>query len=333
MRATPRNPASASRHGRAANTSIPWVAGQAGGGSASAATSPAASTARDEFDRMTAGGHVGPRWLIGRASEASVLASARQSWLSDEEDWRDLGIRVEGRHRLNRRTTALPQRRPARAPLRGARPSRRPGDGHLHRHRLGRHPHRAPGRRPRAGESREPSASASATPTAGCGSERRSCSRGASPSAARPRCAGPNTRGTGRRSSSAAARAATSPARSASTSTTAASPWAGSARRCPCCRRKEPPTPNCMTTRKFPASFASSGCSDTPFPAGLRWTAILLIPPEAPGVPSDAGGSPSHWIIPDGQPRRGVTALHSTMVRPPGLSHCSPNNLRSMPPV
>ena len=59
-----------------------------------------------EFDRMTAGGHVGPRWLIGRASEASVLASARQSWLSDEEDFRDLGIRVEGRHRLNRRTTA-----------------------------------------------------------------------------------------------------------------------------------------------------------------------------------------------------------------------------------
>lgn len=60
----------------------------------------------DEFDRMTLGGHVGPRWLIGRASEASVLASARQSWLSDEEDFRDLGLRIEGRHRLNRRTTA-----------------------------------------------------------------------------------------------------------------------------------------------------------------------------------------------------------------------------------
>ena len=59
----------------------------------------------DEFDRMTVGAHVGPRWLIGRASEASVLASARQSWLADEVDFRDLGIRVEGRHRLNRRTT------------------------------------------------------------------------------------------------------------------------------------------------------------------------------------------------------------------------------------
>ena len=60
----------------------------------------------DEFDRMTVSGHVGPRWLIGRASEASLLASARQSWLADEEDFRDVGIRIEGRHRLNRRTTA-----------------------------------------------------------------------------------------------------------------------------------------------------------------------------------------------------------------------------------
>ena len=58
-----------------------------------------------EFDRMTLSAHLGPRWLIGRASEASVLASARQSWLADREDFRDLGIRVEGRHRLSRRTT------------------------------------------------------------------------------------------------------------------------------------------------------------------------------------------------------------------------------------
>ena len=60
----------------------------------------------DEFDRMTLSAHLGPRWLIGRLSEASALASARRSWLSDEEDWRDLGVRVEGRHRLGRRTTA-----------------------------------------------------------------------------------------------------------------------------------------------------------------------------------------------------------------------------------
>ena len=56
---------------------------------------------------MTVSAHIGPRWLIGRASEFSALASARQSWLADEEDFRDLGIRTEGRHRLNRRTTAF----------------------------------------------------------------------------------------------------------------------------------------------------------------------------------------------------------------------------------
>ena len=60
----------------------------------------------DAFDRMTVSAHLGPRWLIGPASEASLLASVRQSWLSDQADYRDLGVRVEGRHRLNRRTTA-----------------------------------------------------------------------------------------------------------------------------------------------------------------------------------------------------------------------------------
>ena len=59
-----------------------------------------------EFDQMTVSGHVGPRWLIGRASEASLLASVRQHWFSDEAEFRDLGIRVEVRHRLNRRMTA-----------------------------------------------------------------------------------------------------------------------------------------------------------------------------------------------------------------------------------
>ena len=55
---------------------------------------------------MTVSGHVGPRWLIGRVTEASLLANVRQHWLSDEAEFRDLGIRVEVRHRLNRRMTA-----------------------------------------------------------------------------------------------------------------------------------------------------------------------------------------------------------------------------------
>ena len=59
-----------------------------------------------EFDRMTVAGHVGPRWLVGRATESSVLASVRQRWLGTEIDHRDLGIRVEAHHRLSRRTSA-----------------------------------------------------------------------------------------------------------------------------------------------------------------------------------------------------------------------------------
>ena len=57
----------------------------------------------DEFDRMSVAAHFGPRWLVGRATEASLLASVRLSWLSDVPDNRDLGLRFEGRHRLNRR--------------------------------------------------------------------------------------------------------------------------------------------------------------------------------------------------------------------------------------
>ena len=60
----------------------------------------------EEFDRMSLSAHLGPRWLIGRLSEASLLASARQSWLANEPDYRDLGLRAEYRQRLTRRTVA-----------------------------------------------------------------------------------------------------------------------------------------------------------------------------------------------------------------------------------
>ena len=61
-----------------------------------------------EFDTMTVSGHVGPRWLIGRASEASLLLSGLHHWTGsglEEPSHHDIGLRVEGRHRLNRRTT------------------------------------------------------------------------------------------------------------------------------------------------------------------------------------------------------------------------------------
>ncbi len=60
------------------------------------------------FDQMTVAGHVGPRWLIGRTSEASLLLSARHHWTGsglEEPSHHDIGLRVEGMHRLNPRTT------------------------------------------------------------------------------------------------------------------------------------------------------------------------------------------------------------------------------------
>ena len=58
---------------------------------------------KDEFDRMSVSAHLGPRWLVGRYTETSVLASARRHWLANEPDHRDLGLRAELRHRLTRR--------------------------------------------------------------------------------------------------------------------------------------------------------------------------------------------------------------------------------------
>ena len=60
----------------------------------------------DEFDRTFIAAHLGPRWLIAPATEASLLASTRFSWLSDAPDFRDLGLRFEGRHRLSPRLSA-----------------------------------------------------------------------------------------------------------------------------------------------------------------------------------------------------------------------------------
>ena len=60
----------------------------------------------DAFDRMFLGAYAGPRWLISPATEASLLASARLSWLADAPEYRDLGLRFEGRQRLGRRLSA-----------------------------------------------------------------------------------------------------------------------------------------------------------------------------------------------------------------------------------
>ena len=62
-----------------------------------------------EFDRMTVAGHVGPRWLIGRASEVSLLLSGLHHWTGsglEEPSHHDIGLRAEARHRFSRRTIA-----------------------------------------------------------------------------------------------------------------------------------------------------------------------------------------------------------------------------------
>ena len=55
------------------------------------------------FDRMGLGGHVGPRWLIGPRSEASLLLAARRDWQAGDPASRSLGFRLEASRRLSPR--------------------------------------------------------------------------------------------------------------------------------------------------------------------------------------------------------------------------------------
>ena len=59
-----------------------------------------------EFGRTTVAAHLGPRWLLGRGGEASLLASVRQHWLAGEPDHRDIGLRAELHRRLTPRMSA-----------------------------------------------------------------------------------------------------------------------------------------------------------------------------------------------------------------------------------
>ena len=59
-----------------------------------------------KFDRMTLSAHAGPRWLIDRDTEASLLAVARRHWLANDPEHRDVGLRIEAHRRLTRRLTA-----------------------------------------------------------------------------------------------------------------------------------------------------------------------------------------------------------------------------------
>ena len=60
-----------------------------------------------KFDQLFLGTHLGPRWLIDRNTEGSLLASARQRWIGTVPDNRELGARLEVGRRLTPRVTAF----------------------------------------------------------------------------------------------------------------------------------------------------------------------------------------------------------------------------------
>ena len=62
--------------------------------------------AGSRFDQTFVSGHVGPRWLLGRNTEASVLANAQRRWSAGAPDYDTLGVRLEAGHRFTRRVTA-----------------------------------------------------------------------------------------------------------------------------------------------------------------------------------------------------------------------------------
>ena len=57
------------------------------------------------FDHTFASLHGGPRWLIHQGTEASLLASVGRRWAATTPDHDDIGLRLEGAHRLTRRVT------------------------------------------------------------------------------------------------------------------------------------------------------------------------------------------------------------------------------------
>ena len=60
-----------------------------------------------QFDQLFLGTHLGPRWLVDRETEVSLLASARQSWTGTAPDNRAFGARLEVGRRLSQQVTAF----------------------------------------------------------------------------------------------------------------------------------------------------------------------------------------------------------------------------------
>jgi len=58
------------------------------------------------FDQTFVSGHVGPRRLLGRSTDASALASLQRRWSGGAPNFDALGVRFEAGHRFTRRVTA-----------------------------------------------------------------------------------------------------------------------------------------------------------------------------------------------------------------------------------
>ena len=64
---------------------------------------------QSHFDQLFVATHLGPRWLIDRSTELSVLGSARQRWIGTVPDDRELGGRLEVGHRVSEHVTVSGQ--------------------------------------------------------------------------------------------------------------------------------------------------------------------------------------------------------------------------------
>ena len=55
-----------------------------------------------DFDRTTAAVHLGPRWLVDRNTETSLLGTAQQSWTAGEVQNSAVGVRLESTRSVSR---------------------------------------------------------------------------------------------------------------------------------------------------------------------------------------------------------------------------------------
>ena len=66
---------------------------------------------RQEFNRMLLSLHAGPRWIVTRNTEISLLASRRQQWAGNKPAYLEKGLRLESAQRLGAQWRAIARAR------------------------------------------------------------------------------------------------------------------------------------------------------------------------------------------------------------------------------